>query len=206
MNRPNAILFDADGVFQRPPSDLALRLSVAMGVAPARAGDFILDIFRAEAEALTGAKDFQADVGAVFKQWGVSAASGVFEDLWHTIEIDHSVLGVIADMRKRGVFCGLTSNQQRRRAWRMSEELGYAGLFDAEFYSCHLGHRKPSEDYFLRVLRSAHLVPARTLFIDDRLENIDAARRVGITAEQFELAEGGNNGDTIRALTDKHGF
>ncbi len=206
MGSLKAVLLDADGVFQRPPPDLAARLAEAMGLAPSLADEFILDLFRAEAQALTGAEDFFACAQLVLSNWGLSFPNDRLGRLWHQIEIDGSVLSLVTELRGRGIYCAVVSNQQAHRARCMSVDLAYGEIFDAEFYSCQVGHRKPSGAYFKAVIKSAKLDPGRTVFIDDRVENVDAARRAGLNAVLFAPTQVRNGGGALRALLAKHGL
>jgi HAD superfamily hydrolase (TIGR01509 family) len=88
----------------------------------------------------------------------------------------------------------------------MSEQLAYREVFDREFYSCHLGHMKPSPAYFQEIVRLAGLDPARTLFIDDRIDNVEAALRAGLQAAQFVLGEIGAGADPMRRLLASYGL
>ena len=72
----------------------------------------------------------------------------------------------------------------------MSEAFGYKDVFDAEFYSCRLGVAKPDAAYFLAILNDLQVRPDRALFIDDRQENVHAARGVGLHAIEFSLDTG----------------
>lgn len=58
-------------------------------------------------------------------------------------------------------------------------------LFTAFFSSCYLGVAKPDDTLFHKALQIAHRRPEECLFIDDRPPNVEAARRVGITAIHF---------------------
>lgn len=53
-------------------------------------------------------------------------------------------------------------------------------LFDKVYYSHLLGLRKPSKQVYEHVLRDNDLVPEETLFIDDALVNVEAARKTGM--------------------------
>jgi HAD superfamily hydrolase (TIGR01509 family) len=55
-------------------------------------------------------------------------------------------------------------------------------LFIAAYYSYKLGLRKPSKEIFKAVIQKENLNPAETLFIDDSLANIEAARSTGLQA------------------------
>lgn len=54
------------------------------------------------------------------------------------------------------------------------------------YYSHEVGMRKPEIEIYRHVLQDAGLEPARTVFLDDNLENIQAASAVGIKA--FHIA------------------
>jgi len=58
-------------------------------------------------------------------------------------------------------------------------------LFEKVYYSHELGMRKPDRAIYEFVLRDAGIVPEETLFIDDREENILAARELGIAGHQL---------------------
>ena len=52
--------------------------------------------------------------------------------------------------------------------------------FEKVYYSFETGKRKPDPDLFKMLIRKHDLDPARTLFIDDKRENTDAAAALGI--------------------------
>lgn len=59
-------------------------------------------------------------------------------------------------------------------------EQGMSSFFDRLFYSHKLGLRKPEAGIYRLLLEAENLDPARTLFIDDKKENTDAAQQLGI--------------------------
>ena len=182
------------------------RVAAAVGASPEKIEACIVDVFAAEAPALTGAADLAETLAPVLLRWGRSTMCPPSSTEWLTIDVDRSVLAVIADLRASGVHCAIASNQEGHRARYMSEALGYRDLFDREFYSCHLGHAKPTAGYFAEVLRRGGFDPARTLFIDDREDNVEAARAAGLQAEQFVLGEMGAGGEPLRRLLRNHGL
>ncbi|MBA3649651.1 MAG: HAD family phosphatase [Chitinophagales bacterium] len=52
--------------------------------------------------------------------------------------------------------------------------------FDETYYSCEIGLRKPGPEIFLKVLNDNNLNPSETLFIDDSLQHIEGAKKVGL--------------------------
>lgn len=62
----------------------------------------------------------------------------------------------------------------------LERRFDWMNLFTQRFYSCTLGVRKPDPRIFELALAQTHVQPERALFIDDRLENVQGARRVGM--------------------------
>lgn len=65
-------------------------------------------------------------------------------------------------------------------------------FFEKVYYSCRVNMRKPDKEIFELVLKQNYLDPAETLFIDDTINHIEGAKRVGLHAvlvnkgEEFE--------------------
>lgn len=57
------------------------------------------------------------------------------------------------------------------------------------YYSHNIGRRKPNRDIYEFVVSDQQLSPAKTLFLDDKEENILAAREVGLKAEQVSFPD-----------------
>ena len=57
------------------------------------------------------------------------------------------------------------------------------------FSSCYMGLRKPEPAMYRRALDILGSAPNRTLFIDDRQENVDGAAAAGIKALRFAGAQ-----------------
>lgn len=53
-------------------------------------------------------------------------------------------------------------------------------FFIKSYYSHQIGYRKPDKEAYQIILDEHHLKPAETLFIDDTLPNIEAAKALGI--------------------------
>jgi FMN phosphatase YigB (HAD superfamily) len=59
---------------------------------------------------------------------------------------------------------------------------GLADFFEAAYYSCDVGMRKPEGRIFRMVLESNGLDPSETIFIDDSPQHIEGARLAGLNA------------------------
>ena len=65
---------------------------------------------------------------------------------------------------------------------------GLADIFPTFFTSCWLGTRKPTHEIYERVLGMTQADPARTVFIDDRVQNLRPAEALGVRTILFRDA------------------
>ncbi len=65
----------------------------------------------------------------------------------------------------------------------------FINLFDSVNFSHELGHRKPEAEFYEKVLKTAKLKAEDCYFIDDRKENIKAAKKFGIASWHFKVEE-----------------
>ncbi len=98
-----AVLFDADGVIQRPPADTHERLARLIGGDEGARESCVADVFAAEAPALVGAADFAEALAPVLERWNAHCTAAAVLDIWLNIEVDRSVLAVIGQLRRAGV-------------------------------------------------------------------------------------------------------
>jgi putative hydrolase of the HAD superfamily len=63
---------------------------------------------------------------------------------------------------------------------------GYTHLFEKTYFSFKLGLRKPDREIFEYVIHDTGIDPAETLFIDDFVENIDTAHKLGFQAYHLQ--------------------
>ena len=68
--------------------------------------------------------------------------------------------------------------------------LPFAQAFDALIYSCDLRVVKPNPDIYVAALQALDAKPERTLFIDDRLANVEGAQSLGIHGLTFDSLAG----------------
>ena len=187
--RIQAVLFDADGVMQKRPRGWRDALGERLGFR-GDPGAFLADVFDAETPALTGQSDFPQALSNLLARWHCRATLDEVLHTWTMIEVDSESMETIRALRRCGVRCHLASNQERYKARYMSDVLGYGRLFDTEFYSCHMGLKKPSGAYFRAIVSAIALPPNQLLFVDDLSVNVDAAREVGLHAVTFHLETG----------------
>lgn len=198
------VLFDADGVLQSIPAGRHAALAALLPPGEEGVEEFIQEIFEVERPALAGEGDLVRDMQALLRRHGSTAAPCEILRLLNTIHVHAEILDIVRRIQEIGITCHLTSNQQRHRATYMSEELGYKEHFDQEFYSCDLGHAKPSQEYFEHVLNSIGVPPGRVLFLDDHEVNVSSARKLGIWASTFQLHRGVDNRRALIELLSRY--
>lgn len=64
-----------------------------------------------------------------------------------------------------------------------------SGRFEWVLASHHLGARKPDADFYLRLAERIGHDPRHIAFLDDRQDNVDGARQVGMQARRFTGVE-----------------
>jgi putative hydrolase of the HAD superfamily len=182
----SAVLFDADGVIQRPTHDWWPRLHE---LAPADGEAFVAELMEAERPTLVGKGSFPEVVAELLRRWGSQASVEDALEPWSWFEAEPSVVALIASLRAAGIGCHLATNQMAYRRSIMVAR-GYDEWFDQTFYSCDVGLAKPDPAYFRAILAAIDEPASSVLFIDDNAANVESARGVGLHAEQYELSTG----------------
>lgn len=193
------VLLDADGVLQRVPGDWVALVEPWLG--PDARG-FLERFWSEEMPALRGEGDFLSLLEDHLRRAGNPAdPREVFEAVWLAIEVDPTSRALVDELRAAGLGVHLGTNQERHRAAHMRTVLGYDHLFDVSCYSCDLGAAKPERAYFERAVARVGDDPASVLFVDDRRDNVEAARSAGLLAEQWHLDDGH---DALRDRLARH--
>jgi putative hydrolase of the HAD superfamily len=192
-----AVVFDADGVIQRPSARRRDAWRASLG--PRQDVDaFLHAVFAAERPALEGRSNFVDAVAGILVDKAAIGSVGECLATWTMIESDPAVTAIVRGLQRSGIQCHLATNQELHKARFMSEGLGYAELFDREFYSCRMGVMKPALAYFQVILREIGVPGESILFVDDQPTNVDSARQAGLHATEFRLDTGPR--ELVRAL------
>jgi putative hydrolase of the HAD superfamily len=183
----SAVLFDADGVVQRPSQDWWARLT---SLVPSDSDAFVAELMAAEKPSLVGKEDFRDAVAEVLHRWNSPASVEEAMEPWHWFAAEPEVISLIGSLRAAGIGCHLATNQQAYRRAIMQDERGYGAWFDQTFYSCDLGLAKPDPAYFRAILTALQVPASEVLFIDDNEANVAGALSVGLRAEAYDLSAG----------------
>ncbi|MDD2986525.1 HAD family phosphatase [Flavobacterium sp.] len=71
----------------------------------------------------------------------------------------------------------------------MSMTRDFYNCFEKVYYSYELGMRKPDVEIFKFLINKHELSPKRTLFVDDKKENTDAAASLGLVVWNLKVGE-----------------
>ena len=187
--KPN-LLFDYGGVIIN--IDFQLTLEAMRRFSPA--GSTIAFEQKAQAELFdqleTGKLTPQQFREGLRTGYQLTATDEELDAAWNALLLDVPAerLALIAELRAQGYETALLSNTNQLHIDFINEQLkaqygfahGIADVLDRVFYSQQVGLRKPGEEIFRHALREMNWNADETLFIDDSLQHIETARRLGL--------------------------
>ncbi len=97
---------------------------------------------------------------------------------------DEAALQLLRSLAGKHRMYALNNESRELNAFRR-QKFDLGGPLLAFFSSCYLGLAKPNPAIYRLALELANVPPAAALMIDDRLQNVEAARSVGMQAIQF---------------------
>ncbi len=178
------IIFDADGVLINAER-FSKQLARDHGISTETVIPFFTGPF---AKCLTGECDLKKEIALYLPKWGWNKGVDSFLEYWFKSEhkIDEDLVSYIQDLRRQGITCVVATNQEKHRAEYMLDKMGFKNSFDNLFASAHLGHKKPSNDFYQKVFNTLGDVEKKeVLFWDDDEGNVIGAKYFGIHAEQY---------------------
>ncbi len=103
-------------------------------------------------------------------------------------------------LKQRGLLTAILSNMGDSVLENMKREFDWLSRFDVLVWSYQLRMAKPDPAIYLHVLKNLGTLPKETLFLDDKLVNVEAAQALGMIALQFSTVE------RLRADLIAHGY
>jgi putative hydrolase of the HAD superfamily len=107
-------------------------------------------------------------------------------DLW--TRPNQETLALAREAKAAGSKIAVLSNMTSELLGILRGKFEWLDEFDVRIWSCEKGCAKPDEVIYRTCLEQLGCVPERSLFFDDRPQNVEAARQVGIDAHLFESA------------------
>lgn len=97
----------------------------------------------------------------------------------------HESVDILMDIKRRGYPVYALSNWNNVKFPIAMQEFPFLRLFDGRIVSGEVKLAKPDPRIYQLLLDTYNLNPRESLFIDDRLDNVESARALGIEAVQF---------------------
>jgi putative hydrolase of the HAD superfamily len=97
-------------------------------------------------------------------------------------------LALAREAKAAGTKIAVLSNMTSELLGILRGKFDWLDEFDVRIWSCEKGCAKPDEIIYRTCLQQLGCMPERSLFFDDRPQNVEAAKRVGIDAHLFESA------------------
>ena len=97
-------------------------------------------------------------------------------------------IAVAREVAQSGVRMATLNNESEELNRHRIERFGLGSIFPTFFSSCWLGVRKPTHRIYERVFGMTMAAPNRTVFVDDRLQNLNPAAALGVKTILFESA------------------
>jgi putative hydrolase of the HAD superfamily len=92
-------------------------------------------------------------------------------------------------LKERGLQTAILSNMGDSVMESILESFAWVADFDVLIWSYQHRMVKPDPEIYHLLLEKLGTAPEETLFLDDKLENIEAARRLGIQGLQFSTVD-----------------
>lgn len=130
---------------------------------------------------------FARDSGLTLTQNALDDLNALDARMWTTQDL--RMVAWQAKLKKRGLHTAILSNMGDSVLENILRTYQWIHNFDVHVWSYQLGIAKPDPAIYHHTLQQLQTAPAETLFIDDKRENIDAARALGMSGFIFTTAE-----------------
>ena len=110
-------------------------------------------------------------------------------DLEAWTQPNHPLFAWAEQLRRSGWATAILSNMPPSFLPHLEAHFPEVSRFQPPVFSCRVGMVKPEEGIYRHCLQLLGLPAAATLFLDDRPENVAAARALGMHALQFHTVE-----------------
>ena len=173
-------MFDADGVVIQSQM-FSHKYAQKFNINISELDKFFKNDFQ---ECLVGKSDLRIVIKPWLKKWNWLKSVDEFLDYWfkaeHTLNPD--LIKYINELKGKKIKCILATNQEKHRLEYMKREMDFAMIFDKIYSSNLIGFKKPDIEYYRYILADLNENPSNITFYDDRQENIESAKLLGINS------------------------
>jgi|SRR5581483_7055911 len=188
--RVRAVIFDFGGVLCFHPDEARIARAAAVSGLPV--DRFLKGLWQTRREYDAGriepAEYWRGVIGPGFRESNLSELIRHEVELWN--RYDQRVFDWIGRLRAAGNRTAILSNLPRVLGEALRVTPGFLDPFDHVTFSYELGVIKPEALIYEDAIRGVGVKPDEALFLDDRLENVEGGRAVGLRAELYSGWEG----------------
>lgn len=182
------LLFDADGM-TLIPKRFSEQIEQEYGIPWERMKSFFTGPYQ---QCKLGIADLREELIKVMEYWGWHGTVDELIAYWFSIgsEVRPEIREIIQELRAKGIYCDLATNQEKYREAYLDKARGFETLFDRIFASSEIGYLKQDVPFFQDVYRKLRveihdLQKEEVLFIDHEELNLEAARTFGFATYYF---------------------
>jgi putative hydrolase of the HAD superfamily len=187
-----AVIFDFGGVLCfHPPEDRFTRIADLFGISTP---DLLRLFWANRIEYDAGLLDSRAYWTQIAKAAGRTLDDTLLAtlvryevELWNNY--DQRIMRWAAHLRSSGVRTAILSNLPRVLGEALRATPGFLDPFNHVTFSCELGIVKPEAAIYHDAVQGVRVSPSEALFLDDKRENVEGARAVGLHAEIYSTWE-----------------
>jgi putative hydrolase of the HAD superfamily len=176
-----ALMIDVDGVVVVHPHPQGWSVHLERDLGLAR--DVLQDAFFKPhfSEVVHGRAALRDRLGPVLREIAPHLTCDRLIEYWfaNDAHLNLDLLQQLGRARQRALKLHLATVQEHERADFLWRKLGLRERFDAIHYAADLGWAKPAPEFFGGIEQRSGFAPNEISFIDDKIDNVEAARRCG---------------------------
>lgn len=124
-------------------------------------------------EMVKAAPQYEKDIREVMRRSNETVEKMDYAETW------------VKYLKDKGYHVYILSNYATDTLNRTQEQLPFLKYVDGAVFSCQVKQIKPESDIYQTLISRYHLNPEKSVFLDDRKENCEAAEKFGIHTIQF---------------------
>ena len=124
-------------------------------------------------EMVKAAPQYEKDIREVMRRSNETVEKMDYAETW------------VKYLKDKGYHVYILSNYATDTLNRTQEQLPFLKHVDGAVFSCQVKQIKPEPDIYQTLISRYHLNPEKSVFLDDRKENCEAAEKFGIHTIQF---------------------
>lgn len=132
----------------------------------------------------------QISAKTFWEEFSKKSGCKILTDYWHVFfhaDYIQGTVDIINSLKKKNrVVCGTNTIESH---YLNHLERGDYSIFDQTYASNILGYSKPDLAFWKIILLSENVKPEEAFFIDDRIDNCEAAKSLGINTHHFVSPE-----------------